>query len=167
MQFLVRLVEDSPLRDQADEASKRAVEDSLWPSLATRLVSLPAPRHDHFNGWVPAVAVAAVCLAMVLIAGPPKTQATQDGAVTSSADVDAELLDPDQASAPPLTRSDRLPIEAFPVNHGPRPQLSSRPSLEQMFDSGSPPAFVEPFDPFHLRLNPSRVNGPGIYMRIE
>ena len=77
MQALLHLVDNCPLRDEADEASQAAVEDSLWPSLSTQLVSLPAPRHDRFNGWIPAVAVAAVCFAMVLVASPPQSPPPQ------------------------------------------------------------------------------------------
>ena len=68
MQLLMRLIDECPLREEGDEASKEAVEDSLWPSLSTRLVTLSSRRSDHFNGWIPAVSVAAVCLAMTFSA---------------------------------------------------------------------------------------------------
>lgn len=87
MRALLRLMEECPLRDEADGTSQRG--ESLWPMLASRLVSIPAPRTDRFNGWVPAVAVAAVCLAMVLVASPPHLLSPENApAVSSSAEND-------------------------------------------------------------------------------
>ena len=87
MRALLRLMEECPLRNEVEEVSPREI--SLWPSLASRLVSIPAPRTDRFNGWVPAVAVAAVCFAMVLVASPPHLLSPENApAVSSSAEND-------------------------------------------------------------------------------
>lgn len=85
MQALMRLVDECPLKEQADEASKSAVSDSLWPSLSSHLVSLPFRNCDRFNGWIPAVAVAAVCLAMLMVASPQGTFPPNGTAVHSDA----------------------------------------------------------------------------------
>ena len=85
MQALMRLVDECPLREQADEASKSALSDSLWPSLSSHLVSLPFRNSDRFNGWIPAVAVAAVCLAMLMVASPQGTFPPNGTAVQSDA----------------------------------------------------------------------------------
>lgn len=119
MQALMRLVDECPLRDQGDEISKSAVEASLWPSLSARLVSLPSPRHDHFNGWLPAVAVAAVCLAMVIVASPPQLQTPQDASALSVAAEESWAVDPaSKPLADPVSprRMQPLPIPGIPVD---------------------------------------------------
>jgi hypothetical protein len=116
MQALMQLVDDCPLRDEADQASQEAVEDSLWPSLATRLVSLPAPHGDRFNGWLPAVTVAVVCLVMVLVASPPRLQTPDEVQALSTPGGEAVPGQvPDQAAPVTSQRAPRLRIESMPV----------------------------------------------------
>ncbi len=147
MQALLQLVDNCPLRDEADEASQAAVEDSLWPSLSTKLVSLPASRYDRFNGWIPAVAVAAVCFAMVLVASPPQSappQSTPAGSVTADEDqpeLEKPFDNPRSNRILPSGRFNGLSIEELPVDqHQHVPQRRS-------------PAFSEPAPFFGPNLN--------------
>lgn len=58
LQFLQR-----PSDDQAI-----APQGSIWPAMTAKLAAVDASRHmDRFNGWVPALTVAAACLAIVLL----------------------------------------------------------------------------------------------------
>ncbi|MCA9073261.1 MAG: zf-HC2 domain-containing protein [Planctomycetaceae bacterium] len=122
MHALMRLVEECPLRDEADAASKSVVEESLWPSLSTRLATVPTPRNDRFNGWVPAVAVAAVCLAMVLIASPPRVSSPQE---SSHASVVSEVQETNLSDATSTQRVQE-PLRILPVQEalGPPPNLA-------------------------------------------
>jgi len=100
MQAIMQVVDECPLRDEADEASKSAVAEGLWPSLASRLVSLPTPRNDRFNGWIPAIAVAAVCLAMLMVASPQDAFPPTSSAVPNETDpADTEWSHETNASA--------------------------------------------------------------------
>jgi len=91
MEELMDLVDESPAKDEADEASKSAVTESLWPSLSSRLVSLPCVKADRFNGWIPAVAVALICLAMFMVASPERAFPTTP-VHGSQASADASFL---------------------------------------------------------------------------
>jgi hypothetical protein len=148
MHLLMRLVEECPLREEGDNASKEAVEESLWPSLATRLVTLSSPRCDHFNGWIPAVTVAAVCLAMVLIASPPGMLAPQEAPQVSSTEEDAwPASDASRrsSSSRPMGTWNPPPIQTQPAFTPDRPDLSARDAIELMLESGSlPPIPIEP-----------------------
>jgi len=165
MHLLMRLIDECPLREEGDNASKEAVEDSLWPSLSTRLVTLSARRSDHFNGWIPAVSVAAVCLAMVLIASPPGMLAPQEAPSVSSTDKESW-------SAPPLS-SPRPKGSADPIRSQPafdlyQPDLSPRHPIEMMFEPGSiPPELLEPNSPFEFYLDQSNPLAPRLYLGIK
>ncbi len=160
MRFLMRLVDECPLREQADEASKRAVEDSLWPTLATRLVSLPSPQSDRFNGWVPAVAVAAVCLATVLIASPPQMLAPEEAAVYSSANAE-DWSHPQSSAEVVLPRQlPKVPIATQPADTRFRPARVPQHPFEEMLAPGSQ-------DPFPFPLHQFGPRGPIIYMQIK
>jgi hypothetical protein len=77
------------------------------------------PRTDRFNGWVPAVAVAAVCFAMVLVASPPQLLRPQDAAaVPVAAEDDWTINNSPQAHAAPVSspRPNRVPIVSRPVD---------------------------------------------------
>lgn len=120
MHQLMQLVEECPLREEGDEASQAVVEDSLWPSLSTQLVSVRTSRSDHFNGWVPAVAVAAVCLAMVLIASPPQARGPQEApqaSVSGQSEWNQNGEETGFADATPPRGSQRIqePIQILPV----------------------------------------------------
>ncbi len=138
MQDLLRLVDDCPLRDEADAASQQAVENSLWPSLSTRLAKLPAPQTDRFNGWVPALAVAAVCLVMVLVASPPQLLSPQDThALAVSGEENWSGRQTIKEPVAPQTMH-RLPIESMPVDvRGQRPVLLGN-DVEILFPRDSP-----------------------------
>ncbi len=139
MQALLQLVDNCPLRDEADEASLAAVEDSLWPSLSTQLVSLPAPRHDRFNGWIPAVAVAAVCFAMVLVASPPPSpspETTVPLSVTGDTGDNRPWSQPaEERQVPtfPPERIHRAPIEGLPVDDRPGQRVPTLPGPGSFF----------------------------------
>jgi hypothetical protein len=175
MQLLMRLVEECPLREEGDEASKRAVEDSLWPTLSTRLVSLSSPRSDRFNGWIPAVTVAAVCLAMVLIASPPAMLAPQAAPLVSSADEESwplpeaspPIANPSLASPlpkwdPPTVR----PQKAFAPKNSERPRFAPKHPIELLLESGSlPPGFPELNGRYEFFLDQSDPSRPVLYYR--
>jgi hypothetical protein len=159
MQRHMRLVDECPLREEGDEASQRAVEDSLWPSLCAKLTTLSSPRCDRFNGWIPAVTVAAVCLAMVLIASPPELS-SQDGSAYSSGDAETW-----PTSLPSSHSGASTPLPAQPVGNAKRPRALPAPPLEMILGPGSVPAtFPELKDPFDFRFDDSRSHGSGIYM---
>jgi hypothetical protein len=171
MQVLMRLMEECPLRDEGDEVSKRAVEDSLWPSLCTRLVTLTSPRCDHFNGWIPAVTVAAVCLAMVLIASPPQMLSPQDARQYSSAGDNAwrsakPVAIPTISNA--LPQWDEPPITTSPTGAAKPPKSSLTPPSEMNLAPGSVDSFVPELDgPFEIFIDDSDPSGPRIYLRTE
>ncbi|WP_166824610.1 anti-sigma factor family protein [Thalassoroseus pseudoceratinae] len=51
---------------QDPSAESELSHDSLWPALAAQLPKPQRkPRSDEFNGWIPAFAMAAVCMVMV------------------------------------------------------------------------------------------------------
>lgn len=164
----MRLVDECPLRDEGDEASKRAVEESLWPSLSTRLVTLSSPRSDRFNGWIPAVTVAAVCLAMVLIASPPQMLSPQEAPAYSA--TDGESWPASQATSAmrfssPLPRWQDRPIPTQPVDTRNQPGISRPHPIEEMLDSH--PAFSELNGPIEFFLEKSHPSGPILVIPIE
>ncbi len=122
MQAVMQMVDECPLREEADNASMILVEESLWPELASRLATVPAPQSDRFNGWLPAVAVSVVCFAMVLIASPPQHSVSSEEnlplTATEPISTPAPLFDAqEQPSANPPELLDRQPIQGIPVNH--------------------------------------------------
>lgn len=137
MHALMQLVEECPLRDEVDEASKSAVEHSLWPSLSTRLVETPPRRSDRFNGWVPAVAVAVVCLAMVLIASPPQASSPHEApqaSVESEGGWSGEVQEAgfSETARSPASQRIQEPIQIFPVRERrPQPPRVGPPNLNQ------------------------------------
>jgi hypothetical protein len=175
MQLLFRLVEECPLREDGDEASKRAVEDSLWPSLSTRLVALSPPRSDRFNGWIPAVTVAAVCLAMVLIASPPAMLAPQDAEMVSAVEEESwpvpkaspstanpSLSSPLPKWDPPTVR----PKQAYDPKTSKRPRIAPKHPIEMLLESGSlPPGFPELDGRIEFFLDQSDPSRPVLYYR--
>jgi hypothetical protein len=132
MQALMQLVDDCPLREEADQASQEAVEDSLWPSLSTRLVALPVPRGDRFNGWLPAVTVAVVCLVMVLVASPPRLQTPDDVHALTATEEAVPGQVQDQAAPITSQRAPRLRIDSMPVGFRPE-ELPRFEPVNEMF----------------------------------
>ena len=59
------------LREPADEAD--ASFRSLWPRMKVRLAALEDSRHlERFNGWLPALTVAAACVVTILMLDAPQ-----------------------------------------------------------------------------------------------
>lgn len=156
MRLLMRLVEECPLRDEGDDASKCVVEGSLWPSLSTRLVTWPASRGDRFNGWIPAVTVAAVCLAMVLIASPPQMLAPHDGSMVTSAEEDS--WSESQSSNSQIAKWNRPPIQG-------QPAFDANPAIDMLLEPGLvPPDFLEADDPHGFVTDHPLRRGTGYYI---
>lgn len=67
--------------ERAGKSAAAVPEESLWPAVERRLPPVSAPRRpEKFNGWVPALSMAAACIAL-LIAGQMEGTPPQDTAV--------------------------------------------------------------------------------------
>lgn len=79
--YQVRMQKMLELLGSSDDSHDPAIEnelsqDSLWPALSAQLAKRQRKRKrtDEFNGWVPALAMAAVCVVMVFAGSrPPQT----------------------------------------------------------------------------------------------
>lgn len=60
MQRAMSALEDQP-------AAESSLHDSIWPEVSKQLPQ-SLPQGDRFNGWLPAIAMAAVCCLMLTIA---------------------------------------------------------------------------------------------------
>jgi hypothetical protein len=67
-QHWVRLRGCVDVLDRAGRSTERVSSPSLWPSIGSRLQRTSYVRRDRFNGWVPALSMAAACIAL-LVAG--------------------------------------------------------------------------------------------------
>lgn len=169
MHLLMRLIDECPLREEGDNASKQAVEDSLWPALSTRLVTLSARRSDHFNGWIPAVSVAAVCLAMVLIASPPGMLAPQEAPLVSSTEEESwSTSQPSHPLSGPQAKWSADPVKTHPAFDFYQPDVSPRHPVERFFELDSiPPELLDPNSPFEFYVDRSNPMRPRIYMGLK
>jgi hypothetical protein len=67
--------------ERVGKSTAAAPETSLWPAVERRLPPLSAPRRlEKFNGWLPALSMAAACIAL-LVAGQMEGTPPQDTAV--------------------------------------------------------------------------------------
>lgn len=149
MQAIMQVMDECPLRDEADEASKSAVAGGLWPSLASRLVSLPTPQVDRFNGWIPAIAVAAVCLAMLMVASPQDAFPPKNSTVPANAEAEwshetshethasASNLEAASDPEPIRQRFDRAPIPGMRVDERQTAQFGSSKRNENWSSSAA------------------------------
>ncbi len=78
--YQLRMQKMLELLGSSDDSHDPSVEnelsqDSLWPALSAQLAKRQRKkRTDEFNGWVPALAMAAVCVVMVFAGSrPPQT----------------------------------------------------------------------------------------------
>lgn len=67
-QHWVRLRGCIDVLDRAGRSAERVSAPSLWPAIGSRLQKTSCVRRDRFNGWVPALSMAAACIAL-LVAG--------------------------------------------------------------------------------------------------
>jgi hypothetical protein len=101
-----------------------ASDDSLWPSLSRQLPALArgtSPSAD-FNGWYPAVAVAAVCLLIVTSAReapPPPVPAS--GVELGPVWPVGTVVAPDPIRLPPAGQTDRPPADPWIAPNRPAP----------------------------------------------
>ncbi len=65
---LLRLRGCLDILDRTGRSAETVSGPSLWPALEPRLQPIAVRRSDQFNGWVPALSMAAACIAL-LIAG--------------------------------------------------------------------------------------------------
>ncbi len=63
--------------ERAGKGSSSLFEASLWPAIESRLTRPMPARPERFNGWVPALSMAAACIAL-LIAGQMEAPSPQD-----------------------------------------------------------------------------------------
>jgi hypothetical protein len=76
-QHWVRLRGCIDVLDRAGRSADGAAVPSLWPAIGSRLQKTSCVRRDRFNGWVPALSMAAACIAL-LIAGQMDTVSPQE-----------------------------------------------------------------------------------------
>lgn len=71
----------SPARDESmrREANRPrpASDSSIWPAVSARISRSEQSRSQRFNGWVPAMAVSAACVAILFVAVQNATQSTR------------------------------------------------------------------------------------------
>lgn len=67
-----------------DESTRReanrprpASDSSIWPAVSARIARSEQSRSQRFNGWVPAMAVSAACVAILFVAVQNATQSTR------------------------------------------------------------------------------------------
>lgn len=70
---------------------------SLWPGISARL---PARREPSFNGWIPALAMAAACLAVFALSANPSAEPVRDRPPIPVLQVDAPTIHPGMEFAP-------------------------------------------------------------------
>jgi hypothetical protein len=142
----------SALRESADGSHPMGVGDSIWPSVRRKLDAArvrrardPEGAGSNFNGWVPALTVAAACLALFAVTSAPIDR-SGDSLAGDEATVRSMLRDIE--GAPRMTPAGRSTADAWggsaPViwRLDPNPQLSA-PADEQPADvtaSGDRPA---------------------------
>lgn len=119
---------------------------SLWPMVESRLTRSTALRPERFNGWVPALSMAAACIAL-LIAGQLETSPQEFG---------------DSESTPPVRRIRVnpvfLPDAGFDGRAAPlRPDEAA--SLGSTFENAGMSAPLLPFDQPAYGLGPSTGRG--------
>lgn len=124
-----------PLHD-SDAASMFSINDSLWPNLLTQLPKRPADSEpSEFNGWLPALAVCAACLAIMTFwrANEFSRQSQPEFAGSSvSADTPPTLHRDEFQSGTTAVFSPSSPSSDFSVSEPileRQGQLSSRPRL--------------------------------------
>ena len=80
---------------EADEVPSTTEDVSLWPRLSAKLSAAEEQnaRRSRFNGWVPALAVAAACLAMISLSNstPPAERSSNTPAVPVQSAVHTEM----------------------------------------------------------------------------
>lgn len=122
---------------QDSQGRAKSTGKSLWPSLATALVPEHqyASRPSRFNGWVPAVAVAAACLAMISLANNARLpDDAGDGSPSMTLPISTRALLPPQDALPRFILDDEL---SFP---------NSVPPVGSRYDGRDPARLYEPRD---------------------
>jgi len=102
----------------AAEAGSRV---SLWPRLAAVLKDVPR-RRDHFNGWIPATAMALAASVMVAVSA---IQVNRDmgGSIHASWGESRNLFKTDSRFAPNADHRDDLDIPGLVVQPGSQPNF--------------------------------------------
>jgi hypothetical protein len=109
--------------DMAAEGADFASDESLWPGLSRQLPKLARGTSPpaEFNGWYPALAVAAVCLLIVTSAREVPTQPTAPRASMETGPVwPVGMISPERV---------RPPVHFDP--HGGRPFRATEPGAEE------------------------------------
>jgi len=132
------------LMERAGKESEPVDGGSLWPALEARLTRPVVLRAERFNGWVPALSMAAACVAL-LIAGQMEAPPPQDSGEFGF----------------PAGRPIRSPMLSLATARPDRPEPTSRPEDGNVFgsapESGEFREFSLPYDgprfvsPFELK----------------
>ena len=138
-----------------------SIDDSLWPSLLTQLPDRPAePQPTEFNGWLPAVAVCAACLAIVAFWQQNRFQDHSSAEMAENSPIKnvfpkntfSKLVAgnwiPDPNTVLFLTPEKKtpvpLPIFPFPRNEGP---LHGSPGFRQTSSPSNSSFYGQPLSP--------------------
>lgn len=69
--------EESTTARREANRPRPASDSSIWPAVSARITRSEQSRSQRFNGWVPAMAVSAACVAILFVAAQNATQSTR------------------------------------------------------------------------------------------
>ena len=119
---------------QDPSAENELSHDSLWPALSAQLPKKhQKPRANEFNGWIPALALAAVCMVMVFAGSQPPRNVGESGWTLESGSASTPTL----RSAPAWFGADEnsefrgssLPVDSSQFEVFTPPKLRPQPRM--------------------------------------